>query len=239
MVDLFTVENISALFTLSFLEIVLGIDNLVFISILVDKVEKSKQELARKIGLTLALGTRIGLLFCISFIMRLTDPLFTILSHSFSGRDLILLAGGLFLIGKATFEIHEKVELHETPHKKENSKKAKFMNTVIQIAILDIVFSLDSVITAIGMSQNLNIMIAAIVLAMIVMIASAKSIAAFINKHPTFKILALSFLLLIGVVLVAEAFHQHVSKGYIYSAIGFSLFVESINIRVRRSETNT
>lgn len=232
--EILTLENVTALATLSFLEIVLGIDNLIFIAILVEKVEKERQDLTRRVGLILALATRIGLLLCISAIMKLTAPLLTVMSQPFSGRDIILLIGGLFLIGKATFEIHEKLE--EPAHAIHiERKKSTFIKTVIQIALLDIVFSLDSVITAIGMSQNISIMIAAILIAVIVMLFSAKSVSAFINKHPTFKMLALSFLLMIGVMLVAESLGQHISKGYIYSAIGFSLFVESLNIKLRKS----
>lgn len=233
LLDLFTFENITALITLSFLEIILGIDNLIFITILVDKVEKSKQELARKLGLSLALITRVILLLFISAIMQLNEPLFTIFEQGFSIRDLILLVGGLFLIAKATFEIHDKIE---DTHADANAipLKSSFLKVIIQIGLLDIVFSLDSVITAIGMAKDIRIMIAAIMIAIVVMLVFAKSVADFVNTHPTFKILALSFLLLIGVVLVAESFGQHVSKGYIYSAIGFSLFVETINIKIRK-----
>ncbi len=232
-VDLFTLENLTALLTLSFLEIILGIDNLIFITILVEKVEKSKQELARKLGLSLALVTRVILLLFISSIMQLSEPIFTVFEHGFSVRDLILLVGGLFLIAKATFEIHDKMEATHT-ESIANIKKGSFVKIIIQIGLLDIVFSLDSVITAIGMAKDIRIMIAAIMIAIVIMLVFAKSVADFVNTHPTFKILALSFLLLIGVVLVAESFGQHVSKGYIYSAIGFSLFVESINIKIRR-----
>lgn len=233
MTELLSIENLTALATLTFLEIILGIDNLIFITILVEKVEMGKQDLARKVGLALALLTRIALLLFISAIMKLTSPLFTIGPQAFSGRDLILLIGGLFLMGKATLEIHEKMEdpVHSINI---DRKKSSFISVIFQIALLDIVFSLDSVITAIGMSQNITIMITAILISILIMMFSSKSVAKFVNKHPTFKMLALSFLLLIGIVLVAESLGQHVSKGYIYSAIGFSLFVESINIRVRK-----
>lgn len=234
MSELFSVENITALATLSFLEIVLGIDNLIFISILVERIEKNKRELARKVGLILALGTRVLLLLSFSAIIKLTEPLFTVASHPFSGKDLILLSGGLFLLAKATHEIHQKIE---NPIQMDNlpKKRSSFLNIVIQIAVLDIVFSIDSVITAVGMAKDIYIMIAAIVIAMIVMIIFAKSVANFIEKHPTIKMLALSFLLLIGVILVGEAFGQHVEKGYIYSAIGFSLFVEMLNMKFQKN----
>jgi len=231
--ELLTVENITAFATLSFLEIVLGIDNLIFISILVQRVEKSKRELARKVGLGLALGTRILLLLSFAAIMKLSEPLFTIASHTFSGKDLILLAGGLFLLAKATHEIHNKIENSE--HEDDAPrKKSSFLNIVVQIALLDIVFSIDSVITAVGMAKDIYIMIAAIVVAIIIMLIFANSVANFIEKHPTIKMLALSFLLLIGVVLIGEAFHQHLEKGYIYSAIGFSLFVEMLNMKFQK-----
>lgn len=233
MAEIFSTENLVALLTLTFLEIVLGIDNLIFISILVSKTEKAKQSLARTLGLFMALVTRILLLLSISWVMELTEPAFSLLNHPFSGRDLILIVGGLFLIGKSTHEIHDKMEPEESPGKKSSKKKIPFISIIIQIALLDIIFSLDSVITAIGMVNNLPIMITAIVISMIVMLLSAKSISVFIDKHPTLKILALSFLLLIGVMLLADGFGQHVSKGYIYFAIGFSLFVETLNLRIR------
>jgi predicted tellurium resistance membrane protein TerC len=236
MTEIFNTENIVALLTLTFLEIVLGIDNLIFISILVSKVEKAKQGVARTLGLTMALGTRILLLLSISWVMRLTNPLFSILEQPFSGRDIILIVGGLFLIGKSTHEIHDKMEPEEQKEKQSKKKKSSFVSIIIQIALLDIIFSLDSVITAIGMVNNLPIMITAIIISMIVMLLSAKSISEFIDKHPTLKILALSFLLLIGVMLIADGFGQHISKGYIYFAIGFSLFVETLNLKMRAKE---
>lgn len=236
MTEIFNTENIVALFTLTFLEIVLGIDNLIFISILVSKVEKAKQGAARTLGLSMALVTRILLLLSISWVMRLTNPLFSVLDQPFSGRDIILIVGGLFLIGKSTHEIHDKMEPEEQKEKQSKKKKSSFISIIIQIALLDIIFSLDSVITAIGMVNNLPIMITAIIISMIVMLLSAKSISDFIDKHPTLKILALSFLLLIGVMLIADGFGQHISKGYIYFAIGFSLFVETLNLKMRAKE---
>ena len=233
MAEIFNTENLVALITLTFLEIVLGIDNLIFISILVAKVEKAEQSLARFLGLSLALVTRVILLLCISYIMHLTNPLFTAFDHSFSGRDLILIVGGIFLIGKSTHEIHEKIESADENTKKSKKNKHSFTSIIIQIALLDIIFSLDSVITAIGMVNNLPIMITAIIISMIIMLLSSKTISNFIEQHPTLKILALSFLLLIGVILMADGFGQHVSKGYVYFAIGFSLFVETLNLKIR------
>lgn len=236
MTEIINTENIVALLTLTFLEIVLGIDNLIFISILVSKLEKAKQGAARTLGLTMALGTRILLLLSISWVMKLTNPLFSILSQPFSGRDIILIVGGLFLIGKSTHEIHDKMEPEHEKKEQKTKKKYGFTSIIIQIALLDIIFSLDSVITAIGMVNNIPIMITAIIISMIVMLLSAKSISDFIDKHPTLKILALSFLLLIGVMLIADGFGQHISKGYIYFAIGFSLFVETLNLKMRAKE---
>jgi predicted tellurium resistance membrane protein TerC len=234
MAELFTTESIIALLTLTSLEIVLGIDNIVFISILVGKLPKAQQPQARRIGLLLAMGMRIALLLAISWVMGLTRPLFTLMDHSFAGRDLILLFGGLFLVAKATWEIHDKLEgaSHATGDKPR--EKASYGAILVQIVLLDIVFSLDSVITAVGMAKQVEIMIAAVVIAVGVMMAFAGAIADFIERHPTMKMLALSFLLLIGVILVADGFGQHVSKGYIYFAMSFSLFVEVLNIRTRR-----
>ncbi len=233
--EILTYSNLLALITLTLLEIVLGLDNLIFISILVEKLEHSKQALARTIGISLALITRIILLLSISWIMKLTEPVLSIGEFSFSGRDLILLIGGLFLIGKATHEIHEKID-HKETITTDRKKRASFFPIVIQIALLDIVFSLDSVITAVGMVDNITIMITAIVISMIIMLLSARSISDFINKHPTFKILALSFLILIGVVLVSESLGQHISKSTIYFSIGFSMFVEFINMKIKEKE---
>jgi predicted tellurium resistance membrane protein TerC len=234
MAELLTTESLIALLTLTSLEIVLGIDNIVFISILVGKLPVAEQPRARRIGLLLAMGMRIALLLAISWVMGLTRPLFTLMDHSFAGRDLILLFGGLFLVAKATWEIHDKLEgaSHATGDKPR--EKASYGAILVQIVLLDIVFSLDSVITAVGMAKQVEIMIAAVVIAVGVMMAFAGAIADFIDRHPTMKMLALSFLLLIGVILVADGFGQHVSKGYIYFAMSFSLFVEVLNIRTRR-----
>jgi predicted tellurium resistance membrane protein TerC len=229
--EFLTAENIIALISLSALEIVLGIDNIIFISIIASKLPASQQDLGRSMGLGVALVMRIGLLLAITWIMRLTEPLFAVMSQSFSGRDIILLVGGLFLIGKATYEIHDKFEAHTS---KEEPRVVSFASAIVQIALLDIVFSLDSVITAVGMVSNIGIMIAAIIIAIIVMLFFAKSISAFIERHPTFKMLALSFLLLIGVMLVADGLGQHISKGYVYFALGFSLLVECLNMKLRK-----
>jgi predicted tellurium resistance membrane protein TerC len=233
-VELFTSENLIALLTLASLEIVLGIDNIVFISILVGKLPRERQASARRIGLLLAMGMRIALLLAISWVIGLTEPLFTlpVLDKAVSGRDLILLLGGLFLVGKATWEIHDKLEGAE--HGQAAPRAASFGAILVQIVLLDIVFSLDSVITAVGLAKEIAIMIAAVVIAVLVMMVFASPISAFIERHPTMKMLALSFLLLIGVVLIADGFGQHVSKGYIYFAMAFSLFVEVLNLRVRR-----
>ena len=233
MAELFTSENLIALLTLSALEIVLGIDNIVFISILVSKLPQQQQSGARRVGLLLAMGMRIGLLLAITWVMGLTRPLFTLLEHAFTGRDLILLLGGLFLVAKATWEIHDKLEgAGHGPTAK--PRTVSYGAILVQIVLLDIVFSLDSVITAVGMARRIEVMIAAVVIAVLVMMAFAGRISTFIERHPTMKRLALSFLLLIGVVLIADGFGQHVSKGYIYFAMAFSLFVEVLNLRVRR-----
>ena len=232
MLELFTVENLIALLTLTTLEIVLGIDNIVFISIMADRLPQEQQSRARISGLAIAMVTRILLLLSISWIIRLTTPLFTVFSLGISGRDLILLIGGLFLIAKSTQEIHDKLEgKEEGGHK--TKKGATFTNVVIQIGLLDIIFSLDSVITAVGMAREVVVMIAAVIIAIIVMMLARSPISDLVQKHPTVKILALSFLLLIGMSLIVEGLHQHISKGYIYFAMGFSIFVEMINLRVR------
>jgi predicted tellurium resistance membrane protein TerC len=236
----FTNETMIALLTLTAMEIVLGIDNIIFIAILVGRLPAEQQPKIRNIGLGLALGIRILLLMSISWIMTLKEPLFSVFDHSFSGRDLILLGGGLFLLAKSTFEIHHKVE--GDPHiglsdEGTGKKKATAGMMLFQILILDIVFSLDSVITAVGMVSQIWIMVTAMVLSMIVMLLSAGKISGFVEKHPTVKILALSFLLLIGVMLVAESMGSHVSKGYIYFAMAFSLGVEVLNIRYRTKNT--
>ncbi|MFO7180849.1 MAG: TerC family protein [Pseudomonadota bacterium] len=228
-----TAEGWIALLSLSAMEIVLGIDNIVFISILSSRLPKAEQPRARTLGLSLALLTRIGLLFTISWMMGLTRPLFYAFQRAFSGRDLILLVGGLFLVGKAVYEIHERLEVE---HAEKTAKRvASFAMVIVQVMLLDIVFSLDSVITAIGMAPSIGIMMVAMVVAVIVMLIFAGPISNFVDRHPTMKILALSFLLLIGVMLVAEGFGQHISKGYIYFAMGFALMVELINMRMRRN----
>ena len=219
------------LLTLAALEIVLGIDNIIFISILAGKLPADQQNRARQIGLLLAMVTRILLLFSLSFIVRLTNPLVSVFGLDISGRDLILLAGGLFLLGKATFEIHERLEGAEG----HGSQKvaASFASVIVQIMLLDIVFSLDSVITAVGMVSELAIMIAAVVIAVGIMLFFAAPVSAFVERHPTVKMLALSFLLLIGFTLVVEGIHVHIPKGYVYFAMGFSVFVEMLNLRLR------
>ena len=235
---LLTTDALVALLTLSAMEIVLGIDNVVFIAILVAKLPAAQQASARRLGLVLALVIRIGLLFAISWMMGLTAPLFRIgcLGHDFSGRDLILLGGGLFLIFKATWEIYDKLEADHPAHGGSGGR-AGFAIVLVQILLLDIVFSLDSVITAVGMAEHVSIMVIAMVLAMLVMLVSAAAVSGFVERHPSVKILALSFLLLIGVMLVAEGMGQHVPKGYIYFAMAFSLVVELMNMRYRRRKS--
>lgn len=236
-----TAANLTSLITLTAMETVLGIDNIIFIAILVAKLPVESQSKIRNLGIGLALVIRILLLFSISWIMTLKEPLFAIVGHAFSGRDLILLFGGLFLIGKSTFEIHHKVEgdpeLHLHEAEKNVKKKASPGMMLVQILILDIVFSLDSVITAVGMANQISIMVVAMIISMIIMLGSASKISGFVEKHPTIKILALSFLLLIGVMLVAEGMGAHVSKGYIYFAMAFSLTVELLNMRYRKKKT--
>ena len=230
---LLSADNLVALLTLTALEIVLGIDNIVFIAILTARLPADRQANARRTGLILALGLRIGLLFAIAWIMSLTRPLFSLLGHAFSGRDLILLGGGLFLIAKATWEIYDKLEVehHEAQAK---GGRASMTSVIVQILLLDIVFSLDSVITAIGMANSLAVMIAAVVIALLVMLRYAGAVSDFVHQHPTLKMLALSFLLLIGVTLVAEGTHQHVNKGYIYFALAFSFGVELLTLKLRK-----
>jgi predicted tellurium resistance membrane protein TerC len=224
-----------ALITLTVLEVVLGIDNVVFISILAGKLPPEQQDRARRIGLMLAMVMRILLLLSISWIIRLTAPIFTVLGQEISGRDLILLLGGLFLLGKATHEIHDRLE-GEEGHKS-TAQVATFGAVITQIMLLDVVFSIDSVITAVGMVSQVGVMVAAVVIAVLVMLISVGPISEFVERHPTVKMLALSFLLLIGVSLVAEAFDQHIPKGYIYFAMGFSVFVEALNVRAKRVTT--
>ena len=223
-----------ALGTLLALEIVLGVDNIIFISILANKLPQNQRKKARTLGLGLALITRILLLLSLSWIIGLTAPLFTVLGQEISGRDLVLIAGGLFLIGKSTHEMHQKLEGEEGHSSGKVS--ATFAGVIAQILIIDIVFSLDSVITAVGMVKQIEIMIAAVILAMVVMMFAAGTISDFVEKHPTVKMLALAFLLLIGTTLVAEGFDQHISKGYIYGAMAFSLFVESLNLKMRSKQ---
>ena len=223
-------EWIIALVTLTFLEIVLGVDNVIFISILSGKLKKEDQQRARRLGLGAAMLMRIGLLFSIAWIARLTEPFFTVWEHGVTGRDMILIGGGLFLIAKATYEIHERLE-GENGHAS-GKAAASFASVIAQVMVLDIVFSLDSVITAVGMANDLTVMVTAVVLAVGVMLFAAEPISRFTEQHPTIKILALSFLLLIGFSLVADGAGQHISKGYIYFAMGFSVFVEMMNIRM-------
>lgn len=234
----FTAETITSLVTLTAMETVLGIDNIIFIAILVGKLPQESQGKIRNLGIGLALVIRVLLLFSISWIMTLKEPLFAVMGHSFSGRDLILLGGGLFLLAKSTFEIHHKVEgdpqihLHEA----ENNIKKKISPSMMlaQILVLDIVFSLDSVITAVGMANQISIMVTAMIISMVIMLVSAGKISDFVDRHPTIKILALSFLLLIGVMLMAEGMGAHISKGYVYFAMAFSLGVEILNMRYRK-----
>jgi predicted tellurium resistance membrane protein TerC len=223
-----------ALITLTALEVVLGIDNVIFISILAGKLSGEEQERARQWGLVMAMGTRILLLLSLAWLIRLTQPLFHVFSHPVSGRDIILIVGGLFLLGKSTIEIHDKLEGEEG--RSSEGVRGTFASVVIQIMLLDIIFSLDSVITAVGMANQLGVMIAAVVIAVGVMLVASGPISRFVNDRPTLKILALSFLLLIGVSLVAEGLAFHIPKGYIYFAMGFSFFVEMLNQRMRDRE---
>lgn len=221
-----------AFLTLTVLEIVLGVDNVIFVAILVGKLPPHQQGKARTVGLALAMLMRLALLFSLTWIMRLTTPLVVVLHHEISGRDLILLLGGLFLLAKSTHEIHQKLEGSEGHASA--GVKAAYVSVLVQVMLLDIVFSLDSVITAIGMANRLSIMIAAVIVAVAFMMVCAGAISAFVNRHPTVKMLALSFLLLIGVTLIAEGLDQHIPKGYIYFAMAFSVFVEMLNLRLRR-----
>jgi predicted tellurium resistance membrane protein TerC len=223
-----------ALATLTLLEIVLGIDNIVFIAILASRLPVEQQGLAYRLGLLGAMVTRIALLLTINWVMQLTEPLFEVIGHSFSGRDLILLGGGLFLIAKSTQEIYEKVE--GEPEEDIRGWFSGLPGIVVQIMILDIIFSLDSVITAVGMAEDIEVMVTAVVIAIAVMLLFARQIGDFVNKYPSMKILALSFLLLIGVLLTAEGLGQHINKGYIYFAMAFALMVELVNIRFRAKQ---
>lgn len=222
-----------ALATLTVLEIVLGIDNIIFISILSGKLPQARRKSARQVGLVLAMLMRIGLLFSLSWLISLTAPLLTAFGWEFSGRDLILLVGGLFLIGKATFEIHERLEGTIETEGDVPAAAVSFGGVLVQISLMDVIFSLDSVITAVGMTRFLGVMVAAVMISVVVMILSVHSISEFVENHPTVKMLALSFLLLIGFSLVAEGLHQHIPKGYIYFAMGFSVFIEMLNLRWR------
>jgi len=232
--ELFSLQSALSLATLAALEIVLGIDNVIFIAILAGRLPKADQPRARRLGIGMAVVSRIALLLGITWVMQLTQPLFAIMGTAFSGKQLILLGGGLFLIAKATYEIHDKLEGEE--HAASGGAKARqaLAGVVLQIMLIDIVFSLDSVITAVGMTPHIELMIVAVVLAAAVMLIFAGPISDFVQKHPTFKMLALAFLILIGVMLVAEGFGQHIDKGYIYFAMAFSLVVELLNMRMRR-----
>ncbi|MDP3985334.1 MAG: TerC family protein [bacterium] len=230
--QLFTFSSLAALLTLTILEIILGIDNVVFLSILVDKLPEMQRERARKIGLGLAMGVRVLLLLTISWITTLTNELFSIFGHGISGKDLVLILGGLFLLAKATREIAEKTESHSETGKTKGNHG--FRSIIAQIVMMDIIFSLDSVITAVGMAKSVIIMIAAVIIAIAIMMRSAKFIGEFIGRHPSLKVLALAFLVLIGVTLIAEGWGQHVNKGYIYFAMFFSFTVEMINLRLRK-----
>ena len=220
-----------ALGTLTLMEIVLGIDNLIFIAILAGKLPEKKRAFARKLGLLIAMGTRILLLFSISWLLKLVGPLFTIFDHSISGKDLILIGGGLFLLGKSTREIHDKIE-GDDQKKKGPAVQVSFLSVMLQIALLDMVFSLDSVITAVGMAKSLTVMVIAVVLSVMAMLIFSGFVSRFVEKHPTVKVLALSFLMLIGFALVAEGWHLDIPKGYIYFAMGFSAFVEMLNQQI-------
>ncbi len=234
MAEIFTTDNLVSFLTLTLLEIVLGIDNIVFLSILTGKLPRADQARARAIGLSLALVLRLGLLFVLSWIMGLTEPLISLVGHGFSGRDLILLGGGVFLIGKSAHEIYDKLEVEHPAEGPPPAGRGAFAFVLAQMLVLDVVFSLDSVITAVGMAKDIRIMAAAMVVAVGVMLVSAGAVAGFVNRHPSMKVLALSFLLLIGVMLLVEGMGQHVDKGYIYVAMAFAFAVELLNMRLRR-----
>ena len=223
--------------TLAALELVLGIDNIIFISILVDKLPVEKREFARKIGLFMAMFMRIGLLLVLSWIVGLVEPMFTVQGHAISGRDAILILGGLFLIWKSTTEIHDSIEGAE--HSNASNKKVTFASVIFQIMVIDLVFSLDSIITAVGMVDEVEIMIAAVIVSVALMMVFARAIGEFVSNHPSIKMLALSFLVLVGVVLIAEGFEHHIPKGYIYFAMAFSVCVEMLNIKLRKRRTSS
>jgi predicted tellurium resistance membrane protein TerC len=230
---LFSLQSLISLLTLMSLEIILGIDNVIFIAILAGKLPREQQAKARRLGIAMAVISRIALLLGITWVMRLTQPLFSLFDFAFSGKQLILLGGGLFLIAKATYEIHDKLEGVEE-HGAPGAAATALAGVVLQIMLIDIVFSLDSVITAVGMTPHIPLMIIAVIAAAVVMLVFSGPISDFVHKHPTFKMLALAFLILIGVMLVAEGFGQHIDKGYIYFAMAFSLIVEVLNLRMRR-----
>jgi predicted tellurium resistance membrane protein TerC len=229
-------ETWISLLTLTFLEIVLGIDNIIFISIVSDRLAIENQSKARTIGLILAILIRVLLLFGISWIVQLTEPIVTVMDFSLSFRDLILIGGGLFLLAKSTSEIHEKIEGEHEKQNNENSIKLTIKKAIFQIVLLDVVFSFDSILTAVGLSDQVLIMIIAVILAMIVMLVFAKRVSDFVNKNPTVKMLALAFLIMIGTLLILDGFHVHVPKGYIYFTLVFSLFVEFLNQKIRKSK---
>lgn len=231
---LFSIHSIIPFLTLFALELVLGVDNIIFISIISDRLPDHQRRKARTLGLLLAIITRIALLFSLSWMMSLTEPLFTIFGQDISGRDVILILGGLFLIAKSTHEIHQKLEAAEESNTV--PKTSSFLFVIVQILLLDIVFSLDSVITAIGMVNQLSIMVAAIIASTLVMIFASHAIAEFVDQHPTIKLLALSFLVLIGVALLAEGFGTHIPKGYIYFSMTYALIVEFLNMRIRKKK---
>ncbi len=231
----FTAEGLISLLTLSLLEIVLGIDNIIFISLLTNKLPEKSRPKARFLGISLALVFRVIMLLGITWIIRFTDPLFSIFGQEFTGRDIVLIIGGLFLLAKSTSEIHEKMDPQKEKGKVKKSVSKSFVSIIIQIGLLDIVFSFDSILTAIGMTEDVVIMITAVIISLIVMLIFSNRIANFIEKYPSLQVLALSFLILIGFVLIADGLHSHIPKGYIYVAVAFSLIVEVINIKSRKN----
>lgn len=232
-------ETYISLLTLTFLEIVLGIDNIIFISIVSDRLPQASQKKARTLGLSLAIIMRVMLLMAISWIVHLTEPIFTIMEFALSWRDLILILGGLFLLAKSTSEIHEKIEGVEEEKFRESKAKLTMQQAILQIVLLDIVFSFDSILTAVGLSDQILIMILAVVIALFVMLIFAEKVSGFVNRNPTVKMLALAFLIMIGTLLLLDGFHVHVPKGYIYFSLAFSLFVEFLNQRLRKKGQDT